>query len=100
MIAKQIKGKDFYGLLAYNQKKVELGQAVVLDANIDLGSSVDMAKESKIRATSSRLSSTPSEASPDFSGGLSMEAPSSTHSCRSVSSQLRSAAVARQSSRL
>ena len=43
MIAKQIKGKDFYGLLAYNQKKVELGQAVVLDANIDLGSSVDMA---------------------------------------------------------
>jgi hypothetical protein len=45
MIAKQIKGKDFYGLLAYNQKKVELGQAVVLDANIDLGSSVDMAKE-------------------------------------------------------
>ncbi|ASV30965.1 relaxase/mobilization nuclease domain-containing protein [Maribacter cobaltidurans] len=45
MIAKQIKGKDFYGLLAYNQKKVELGQAVVLDANIDLGSSVDMTKE-------------------------------------------------------
>ncbi|WP_209403810.1 relaxase/mobilization nuclease domain-containing protein [Pseudozobellia sp. WGM2] len=45
MIAKQIKGKDFYGLLAYNQKKVELGQAIVLDANIDLGSSVDMTKE-------------------------------------------------------
>lgn len=45
MIAKQIKGKDFYGLLAYNQKKVELGQAVVLDANIDLGSAVEMSKE-------------------------------------------------------
>ena len=23
MIAKQIKGKDFYGVLAYNQKKVD-----------------------------------------------------------------------------
>lgn len=45
MIAKQIKGKDFYGLLAYNQQKVELGQATVLDANIELGSPVDMTKE-------------------------------------------------------
>ncbi|MBD0851903.1 relaxase/mobilization nuclease domain-containing protein [Maribacter arenosus] len=45
MIAKQIKGKDFYGLLAYNQKKVELCQAAVLDANIDLGSAVEMTKE-------------------------------------------------------
>tara|TARA_R110002051_G_scaffold226503_3_gene289163 strand:- start:1572 stop:2594 length:1023 start_codon:yes stop_codon:yes gene_type:complete len=45
MIAKQIKGKDFYGLLAYNQKKVGLGQASVLDANIDLGSAVEMSKE-------------------------------------------------------
>ncbi|NNE77577.1 MAG: relaxase/mobilization nuclease domain-containing protein [Pricia sp.] len=45
MIAKQIKGKDFYGLLAYNQKKVELGQAVVLDANIDLDTTVEMTKE-------------------------------------------------------
>jgi len=45
MIAKQIKGKDFYGLLAYNQKKVEMGQAVVLDANIDLDTTVEMTKE-------------------------------------------------------
>ncbi|QLG46612.1 relaxase/mobilization nuclease domain-containing protein [Costertonia aggregata] len=45
MIAKQIIGKDFYGLLAYNQKKVELGDAVVLDANIDLGSAVEMTDE-------------------------------------------------------
>ncbi len=45
MISKQIKGKDFYGLLAYNQKKVGLGQASVLDANIDLGSAVEMSKE-------------------------------------------------------
>ncbi|PCE64950.1 relaxase/mobilization nuclease domain-containing protein [Sediminicola luteus] len=45
MIAKQIKGKDFYGLLAYNQKKVGIGQACVLDANIDLGNAVDMSKE-------------------------------------------------------
>lgn len=45
MIAKQIKGKDFYGLLAYNQKKVGLDRASVLDANIDLGSAVEMSKE-------------------------------------------------------
>ena len=45
MIAKQIIGKDFYGLLAYNQKKVESGEAVVLDANIDLGSTVEMTEE-------------------------------------------------------
>ncbi len=45
MIAKQIKGKDFYGLLAYNQRKVENGEAVVLDANIDLDSTVEMTKE-------------------------------------------------------
>ena len=45
MIAKQIKGKDFYGLLVYNQKKVEQGEADVLDANIDLDSTVEMTKE-------------------------------------------------------
>ncbi len=45
MIAKQIIGKDFYGLLAYNQKKVESVEAVVLDANIDLGSTVEMTEE-------------------------------------------------------
>lgn len=48
MIAKQIIGKDFYGLLAYNQKKVELGEAVILGANIDLGSAVEMTEDFNI----------------------------------------------------
>lgn len=57
MIAKQIKGKDFYGLLAYNQKKVERGEAVVLDANIDLDSTVEMTKEfNLVRQLRPRLS--------------------------------------------
>ena len=57
MIAKQIKGKDFYGLFAYNQKKVERGEAVVLDANIDLDSTVEMTKEfNLVRQLRPRLS--------------------------------------------
>lgn len=48
MIAKQIIGKDFYGLLAYNQKKVESGEAVILDSNIDLGSTVEMTEDFNI----------------------------------------------------
>lgn len=34
MIAKQIKGRDFYGVLAYNQKKVDKGLGCVIDRNI------------------------------------------------------------------
>ncbi|SFC04838.1 Relaxase/Mobilisation nuclease domain-containing protein [Flagellimonas taeanensis] len=45
MIAKIIKGKDFYGVLAYNEKKVEQGQGRVIDANIAHGNTVDMTKE-------------------------------------------------------
>lgn len=45
MIAKQIKGKDFYGVLAYNQKKVNTGNAYVLTQNIEEGSVVEMTKE-------------------------------------------------------
>ncbi|MEW2922984.1 relaxase/mobilization nuclease domain-containing protein [Muricauda sp. ANG21] len=45
MIAKIIKGKDFYGVLAYNEKKVEQGQGSVIDANISHGSTIDKTKE-------------------------------------------------------
>lgn len=41
MIAKIIKGKDFYGVLAYNDQKVGQGKAHVIDANIGLGSTVE-----------------------------------------------------------
>jgi len=40
MIAKIIKGKDFYGILAYNDQKVGQGSAHIIDANIGLGSTV------------------------------------------------------------
>ncbi|GGD13542.1 relaxase/mobilization nuclease domain-containing protein [Hyunsoonleella pacifica] len=45
MIAKQIKGKDFYGVLAYNQKKVEQGEGHVIDSIITLDETVAMTKE-------------------------------------------------------
>ena len=48
MIAKQIKGKDFYGVLAYNEKKVEQGMGYVLDTNITYGKTVGMTQEFNI----------------------------------------------------
>lgn len=45
MIAKQIKGKDFYGVLMYNHKKIITGVGVVLDSNINMGSVVQQTKE-------------------------------------------------------
>ncbi len=48
MIAKQIKGKDFYGVLAYNEKKVEQGIGYLLDTNISYGKTVDMTQEFNI----------------------------------------------------
>lgn len=48
MIAKQIIGKDFYGILAYNQKKVESGEAVILGTNIDMSSTVEMTEDFNI----------------------------------------------------
>lgn len=48
MIAKQIKGKDFYGVLAYNEKKVGQGMGYVLDTNITYGKTVDMTQEFNI----------------------------------------------------
>lgn len=45
MIAKQIKGKDFYGVLAYNEKKVGQGQGYVLDTNITYGKTIEMTRE-------------------------------------------------------
>lgn len=45
MIAKQIKEKDFYGVLAYNQKKVDKGEGSILDSNISISSVVMQTKE-------------------------------------------------------
>ncbi|WP_423997365.1 relaxase/mobilization nuclease domain-containing protein [Maribacter sp. IgM3_T14_3] len=48
MIAKQIKGKDFYGVLGYNEKKVGQGMGYVLDTNITYGKTVHMTQEFNI----------------------------------------------------
>ena len=45
MIAKQVKGKDFYGVLMYNQKKVDKAEAIILDSNLASGSVVKQTKE-------------------------------------------------------
>ncbi|MEM9649466.1 MAG: relaxase/mobilization nuclease domain-containing protein [Bacteroidota bacterium] len=45
MIAKQIKGKDFYGILAYNEQKVEKDQGYLLDTNITHDTTVNMTRE-------------------------------------------------------
>jgi len=57
MIAKQIKGKDFYGLLAYHEKKSKEGKGYFLDANIVHGKTVNMTKEfNLVRQLRPRLS--------------------------------------------
>lgn len=57
MIAKQIKGKDFYGLLAYHEKKAKEGKGYFLDANITHGKTVNMTKEfNLVRQLRPRLS--------------------------------------------
>jgi hypothetical protein len=57
MIAKQVKGKDFYGVLKYNQNKVDKGEAVVLDTNLASNSVIQQAKEfNVIRQLKSNLS--------------------------------------------
>ena len=48
MIAKQVKGKDFYGVLKYNQNKVDKGEAVILDTNLSSESVVKQTKELNI----------------------------------------------------
>ena len=45
MIAKQIKGKDFYGVLKYNQNKVDKGEAIILDSNLASSSVIKQTKE-------------------------------------------------------
>ena len=45
MIAKQIKGKDFYGVIAYNQKKIDSGKGSILDSNIFAKSVVMQTRE-------------------------------------------------------
>lgn len=34
MISKQLKGRDFYGVLSYNQKKVDKGEGIILETNL------------------------------------------------------------------
>ena len=48
MIAKQVKGKDFYGVLKYNQNKVDKGEAIVLDTNLSSESVIKQTKEFNI----------------------------------------------------
>lgn len=48
MIAKQVKGKDFYGVLKYNQNKVDKGEAIILDTNLSSESVVKQTKEFNI----------------------------------------------------
>ena len=45
MISKQIKGKDFYGVLMYNHKKVLAGVASIIDSNVNKGTVVQQTKE-------------------------------------------------------
>ena len=48
MIAVQIKGRDFKGVLLYNQKKVDKDEAIVLDTNLSSESVVKQTKEFNI----------------------------------------------------
>jgi hypothetical protein len=45
MIGKIVIGKDFYGVLAYNEKKVDEGVGYVIDSNIEHSTSVNMTNE-------------------------------------------------------
>ncbi len=45
MIGKIVIGKDFYGVLAYNEKKVREGVGYVIDSNIEHSTSVNMTQE-------------------------------------------------------
>ena len=45
MIGKIVMGKDFYGVLAYNEKKVSEGVGYVIDSNIEHSTSVNMTNE-------------------------------------------------------
>lgn len=48
MVGKQKKGVDFYGVLKYNQNKVDKGEAVILDTNLSSESVVKQTKEFNI----------------------------------------------------
>lgn len=45
MIGKIVIGKDFYGVLAYNEKKVREGVGYVIDSNIEHSTPVEMTQE-------------------------------------------------------
>ncbi len=48
MIGKQVKGRSFYGVLKYNQNKVDRGEAVILDTNLSSESVLIQTKEFNI----------------------------------------------------
>lgn len=48
MICKQIKGKDFFWVLKYNQNKVDKGEAIILETNLSSKSVVNQTKEFNI----------------------------------------------------
>jgi hypothetical protein len=48
MISKQVKGVDFYGVLKYNQNKVDKGEAIILDTNLSSKKVVNQTKEFNI----------------------------------------------------
>lgn len=48
MIANQVKGRTFFGVLKYNQNKVDKGEAIVLDTNLSSESVIILNREFKI----------------------------------------------------
>jgi hypothetical protein len=48
MLGKQVKGKDFYGVLKYNQNKVDNHEAIILDTNLSSKSVIKQTKELNI----------------------------------------------------
>lgn len=48
MVGKQVKGKDFFFVLKYNQNKVDKGEAIFLDSNLSSESVIKQTKEFNI----------------------------------------------------
>lgn len=45
MVSKQVKGRDFFWVLMYNQKKIIAGVGAILDSNINMGTVIQQANE-------------------------------------------------------
>lgn len=48
MLSKQVKGRDFFWVLMYNQKKIIAGVGAILDSNINMGTVIQQANEFKL----------------------------------------------------